>query len=80
MCMSLVLQKKGVKEYEEGFEVLDLDNGAAWDLICQLLEYEPTRRTSAAAALSHPLFGGGTLAAVANTLSKVTAPLQVRHL
>eukprot|EP00884_Botryococcus_braunii_P013258 jgi/Botrbrau1/21933/Bobra.0249s0056.1 len=68
--------KRGVKDFEEGWDTLDLDNKAAWDLIAQLLEYEPNRRLSADAALTHPLFGGGTFAKVANTLSRVAAPLQ----
>jgi serine/threonine protein kinase len=75
------LQKRGVRDFEEGWDTLDLDNGYAWDLICQLLEYEPTQRISANAALSHPLFGTGTLAAVATTLARVaSAPLQVRRI
>jgi serine/threonine protein kinase len=38
----------------EGFELLDLDQGAGWDLLTKLMAYRPSDRLSAAAALDHP--------------------------
>jgi serine/threonine protein kinase len=37
----------------EGFEVLELDGGAGWDLLCQLLKFKPEERISAREALAH---------------------------
>mmetsp|Transcript_415 Transcript_415/g.613 ORF Transcript_415/g.613 Transcript_415/m.613 type:complete len:198 (-) Transcript_415:543-1136(-) len=45
------------KLYDEGFKILDANNGAGWDLLNRLLAYEPKERPSAAEALSHPFFG-----------------------
>ncbi|PNW87375.1 hypothetical protein CHLRE_02g120250v5 [Chlamydomonas reinhardtii] len=39
---------------EAGFEALDADGGAGWDLLMRLLAYKPTDRPSAAAVLAHP--------------------------
>jgi len=40
--------------YAAGFELLDLDGGAGWELVCGLLALQPGDRLSAAAALRHP--------------------------
>ncbi|GLC41994.1 Serine/threonine-protein kinase STN7, chloroplastic [Pleodorina starrii] len=37
-----------------GFEALDADEGAGWDLLTKLMSYTPTDRPSAAEALAHP--------------------------
>ncbi len=37
-------KKGGSKELQEGFEVLDLDDGAPWELLCALMEYDPRKR------------------------------------
>ncbi len=42
------------KELQEGLELLSLDNGAPWDLLCKLLAFKPTDRPSASEALRHP--------------------------
>ncbi|KAG2452996.1 hypothetical protein HYH02_002333 [Chlamydomonas schloesseri] len=39
---------------EAGFEALDADDGAGWDLLLRLLAYKPSDRPSAAAVLAHP--------------------------
>ena len=46
------------KDLLEGFEILDLDDGAAWNLLCDLMSYEPRKRPSATEALSSPMFDG----------------------
>lgn len=48
-------EKKGGREWAEGFAIMDLDNGAAWDFACSLVEYAPEKRMTAAQALAHPL-------------------------
>jgi serine/threonine protein kinase len=48
-------EKKGGKDWAEGFAVMDLDNGTPWDFACQLVQYEPEKRMTAAQALAHPL-------------------------
>lgn len=53
--------KKGGKEYAEGFATLDADDGAAWELLCKLMTYEPKERLSASAALAHRWFGSSPL-------------------
>jgi hypothetical protein len=42
------------KELQEGFEVLEADGGAGWDLLTKLMAYKPSDRLTAAAALQHP--------------------------
>ncbi|GIM05771.1 hypothetical protein Vretimale_10236 [Volvox reticuliferus] len=37
-----------------GFEALDADGGAGWDLLTKLMSYKPSDRPSAAEALAHP--------------------------
>ncbi|GLI62557.1 hypothetical protein VaNZ11_005225 [Volvox africanus] len=37
-----------------GFEALDADDGAGWDLLTRLLSYKPSDRPSASEALAHP--------------------------
>ncbi|EFJ43255.1 hypothetical protein VOLCADRAFT_96564 [Volvox carteri f. nagariensis] len=37
-----------------GFEALDADGGAGWDLLTRLMSYRPTDRPSASEALAHP--------------------------
>mmetsp|Transcript_30855 Transcript_30855/g.49644 ORF Transcript_30855/g.49644 Transcript_30855/m.49644 type:complete len:686 (+) Transcript_30855:819-2876(+) len=44
------------KLYQEGFEILDANGGAGWDLLRNLLSFEPKERPSAAEALGHPFF------------------------
>ncbi|MEW5298591.1 MAG: hypothetical protein WDW36_001696 [Sanguina aurantia] len=52
-------QRKGVaKDDVEGFEVMDLERGAGWDLVCQLLAFKPQDRLSAAQCLEHRFFSG----------------------
>lgn len=48
-----VSRKSMNKELKEGFEMLDMDDGAGWDLMKRLLSYEPSNRPSAASALRH---------------------------
>lgn len=56
-----ILSKRPSKEYLEGFQIADMDDGAMWDLLKQLTAYSPGKRLSAAAALRHPAFGTGLL-------------------
>ncbi len=66
----LVLQeRRNSREYTEGFAMLDLDDGAPWDLVCSLMQAAPRKRLSASAAAAHPALGGGITAAL-NSLSR----------
>lgn len=57
---SAILAKRVLsREYTEGFQMMDMDNGALWDLTKQLMAYEPSKRLSAASALTHEAFGKG---------------------
>jgi serine/threonine protein kinase len=47
-------EARGSREHQEGFEVLDMDNGEGWKLLCAMMQYEPLKRISAAQALDHP--------------------------
>ena len=43
MCLHNV--QGGMKpEVAEGFEMLDLDDGAGWELLCSLMAYKPSER------------------------------------
>ena len=48
----------GLLKMRSGLELLDERNMAAWDLVCKLLRRTPSRRISAAEALSHPFIVG----------------------
>ena len=61
----------GSRDYQEGFDILSLNNGAAWDLLCSLVVFEPSKRLTAAAALRHRWFGGGVFGRVATAVDKV---------
>jgi hypothetical protein len=66
------LERRGDKAYAEGFAVLDADGGAGWDLLCSLIQYDPSRRLSSSAALAHPWFGGAApLAALSSTVASL---------
>merc|ERR1711977_116997 len=49
----------------EGFEVLDLDNGSGWNLLIQLLQFEPEERLCAKEALFHPFCSSRSVPAYA---------------
>eukprot|EP01025_Chloroclados_australasicus_P025117 TRINITY_DN2509_c0_g2_i1.p1 TRINITY_DN2509_c0_g2~~TRINITY_DN2509_c0_g2_i1.p1 ORF type:complete len:637 (-),score=76.78 TRINITY_DN2509_c0_g2_i1:453-2249(-) len=55
------MEKRGGREYKEGFQLLDMDDGAGWELLCQLLQPEPEDRPSAAAACNHRFIVGNDL-------------------
>jgi len=42
------------KDLEEGFQLLDSEGGAGWDLAAQLVAYNPDDRPTASQALVHP--------------------------
>ena len=66
-----ILAKKTLsKEYAEGFQIMDMDNGALWDLTKQLMAHDPRKRLSAAAALTHESFGRGIFGKVNVILSR----------
>ena len=82
-----ILSKRPSREYVEGFQVADMDNGAMWDLLKLLTAYDPSRRLTAAAALRHPAFGTGLvgrlnvlLSSVGNATDKVTVPVLGRSI
>lgn len=61
-------ERRNSKEYAEGFAMLDLDDGAPWDLVCSLMQAAPRKRLSASAAAAHPALGGGITAALNSLL------------
>ena len=75
-----VMAKKTMsKDYAEGFQMMDMDNGAMWDLTKQLMAYDPSKRLSAPAALRHEAFGTGMFGKVNVVLAKASAVVdQVR--
>ena len=66
-----ILSKRPSREYVEGFQIADMDNGAMWDLLKLLTAYDPSKRLSAAAALRHPAFGTGIVGRLNVLLSSV---------
>ncbi|KAK9816689.1 hypothetical protein WJX72_003731 [[Myrmecia] bisecta] len=64
-------EKRGAKDFLESFAMVDLDDGAAWDLLRQLVVYVPKKRLSARAALRHRWFGGGLLGKLTIALARV---------
>ena len=52
--------------------MLDLDGGAPWSLLTQLVTYAPNKRLSADAALRHPAFGGKLGAAFSGSVRKAS--------
>ena len=61
-------EKKAGKEWTEGFATLDALGGGGWDLAKQLVQYDPSSRLSAAAALAHPWFDPSPFESVASTV------------
>eukprot|EP01023_Acetabularia_acetabulum_P009110 TRINITY_DN14028_c0_g1_i1.p1 TRINITY_DN14028_c0_g1~~TRINITY_DN14028_c0_g1_i1.p1 ORF type:complete len:585 (-),score=71.46 TRINITY_DN14028_c0_g1_i1:332-2086(-) len=55
------IEKKSSKDYKEGFQLLDMDNGAGWELLCQLMSAEPEDRPSAFAAANHRFIVGNDM-------------------
>jgi len=53
--------RRGGRDFAEGFEVLDLEGGAAWELAVALMQKAPRKRLGAEAALGSPLFGTSAL-------------------
>ena len=51
-------ERRASRDFQDGFAMLDLDGGAPWSLLTQLVTYAPNKRLSADAALRHPAFGG----------------------
>ena len=66
-----LMSKRPSRDYVEGFQLLDLDDGAMWSLLKQLMAYEPNKRLTAAKALQHPAFGTGLIGRLNVFLSSV---------
>lgn len=66
-----ILSKRASRDYIEGFQLLDMNNKAMWDLLKQLMAYEPNKRLTAAAALQHQAFGTGLVGHLNVVLSSV---------
>jgi len=62
------MEKRGSKEYREGFETLDALGGGGWDLVVNLVQRQPSDRLTAPAALAHPWFDSSLLAAMTSTV------------
>lgn len=65
------VEKKGSKEWIEGFQTLDALGGGGWDLAVKLVQREPTDRLTASAALAHPWFDSSFLAAMTSTVEDI---------
>lgn len=66
-----ILSKRPSREYQEAFQLLDRDNGAMWDLLQQLMAFEPNKRLTASAALQHPAFATGIFSRLNKLLGSV---------
>lgn len=66
-------EKRSPKDVQEAFEMLDLDDGALWDLLCALMAYNPGDRPSAAQALRHPFFSAASDGGVSSASSQLLA-------
>ncbi|GFH05756.1 thylakoid associated Ser/Thr-protein kinase stt7 [Haematococcus lacustris] len=65
-------RKGGMKpEMAWGFELLDEDGGAGWQLLCDLMAFKPADRITAAAALESPFLTGGAAAPLAASRSAI---------
>jgi len=56
----LEASKRLSKENQAGFELLDLNNGAGWELVTLLMDKRPSARISADQALKHRWLGEGS--------------------
>lgn len=65
-------ERRGGKEWAEGFATLDALGGGGWDLAVKLVQYKAGDRLSAAAALSHPWFDPSPFYAVASQVETLT--------
>ena len=65
------VEKKGSKEWSEGFQTLDALGGGGWDLAVKLVQREPADRLTASAALAHPWFDSSFLAAMTSTVETI---------
>ena len=75
-----LLAHRSPREASEGFELLDLNDGALWDLTLRMMAYQPGDRISAREALQHPAFGRSALSrAVRNATNKAGEVIKVRH-
>jgi len=54
-------QVRAGRDIQEGFAVLDKNNGAGWDLVKKMVREQPSERISAADALKHPFVTGKSL-------------------
>lgn len=59
------------RAWADGFATLDAFDGHGWDLACRLIQYEPSDRLSAAAALAHPWFGDTVVSQLASTVQSL---------
>ena len=65
------MEKKGAKEWVEGFQTLDALGGGGWDLAVKLVQKEPADRITASAALSHPWFDSSFVATMTSTVDSI---------
>ena len=71
-------ERRSPREASEGFELLDLNDGALWDLTLRLMAYNPSDRISASDALQHPAFGRSAISrAVQGVLNSTGKALKV---
>ncbi|GMH32543.1 hypothetical protein BSKO_00377 [Bryopsis sp. KO-2023] len=54
------VEKKGSKDIKEGFQIMDMEQGAGWDFVKKLVCYDPKRRLSASQAVRHRLLSGAS--------------------
>lgn len=64
-------ERKATRESQEAFQMLNMNDGSAWDLLTSLMQYQPNNRLSASAALRHRWFGSSLLAPVGAAFDRV---------
>lgn len=72
------VDRKPSKDYKEGFQLLDMDQGAGWAFVKKLVCYDPKKRLSSSQALRHRLLAGnsfGVLDKISDSIDELTTPL-----
>lgn len=71
-------EKKASKDLQEGFKLLDMDDGAGWAFVKKLVCYDPKKRLSSSQALRHRLLAGnsfGVLDKISDSIDELATPL-----
>lgn len=66
-------ERKATRDSQEAFQMLNMNDGSAWELLTSLMQYQPNDRLSASAALRHRWFGSSLLAPVGAAFDRVAS-------